>query len=148
MILYAFLVAAPLHFAAWLHPMHVSVTEIEMDEKEKRLEIMMRVFVDDLELTERMPEAIHLDPRHRSRRVAAPGAGARAALLRPGTPINRLRLRYGSLGSRSHAPSARITAQVLRVSARWCFQRRYLSPLAREHPCSSTQVYENEHEGR
>jgi hypothetical protein len=34
-----------------LHPMHVSVTEIEMDEKDKRLEIMMRVFIDDLETT-------------------------------------------------------------------------------------------------
>ena len=34
-----------------LHPLHVSVTEVEMDEKDKRLEIMMRVFVDDLEST-------------------------------------------------------------------------------------------------
>lgn len=34
-----------------IHPLHVSVTEIEMDEKDKRLEIMMRVFVDDLETT-------------------------------------------------------------------------------------------------
>lgn len=33
------------------HPIHVSVTEIEMDEKDKRLEIMMRLFIDDLELT-------------------------------------------------------------------------------------------------
>ena len=32
------------------HPLHVSVTEIEWDEKEKALEIMMRVFIDDLEL--------------------------------------------------------------------------------------------------
>lgn len=32
-----------------LHPLHVSVTEIEMDEKDRRLEIMMRVFIDDLE---------------------------------------------------------------------------------------------------
>ena len=31
------------------HPLHVSVTEIEMDDKDKRLEIMMRVFIDDLE---------------------------------------------------------------------------------------------------
>lgn len=31
------------------HPLHVSVTEIEMDEKDKRLEIMMRVFIDDFE---------------------------------------------------------------------------------------------------
>jgi hypothetical protein len=36
---------------SFLHPLHVSVTEIEMDEKDKRLEIMMRVFTDDLELT-------------------------------------------------------------------------------------------------
>ena len=35
--------------------------------------------LDDLELTERMPEAIHLDPRHRSRRVAARGWSARRA---------------------------------------------------------------------
>jgi hypothetical protein len=35
----------------FLHPMHVSVTEIQLDEKDKELEIMMRVFIDDLELT-------------------------------------------------------------------------------------------------
>jgi hypothetical protein len=35
----------------FLHPIHVSVTEIEFDEKEKALEIMMRVFMDDLELS-------------------------------------------------------------------------------------------------
>lgn len=36
---------------SWLaHPLHVSVTEIEYDEKAKALEIMMRVFMDDLEL--------------------------------------------------------------------------------------------------
>lgn len=40
-----------LAFSLLLHPMHVSVTEIEMDEKDKRLEIMMRVFADDLETT-------------------------------------------------------------------------------------------------
>lgn len=31
------------------HPVHVSVTEIEYDPAEKELEIMMRIFVDDLE---------------------------------------------------------------------------------------------------
>jgi hypothetical protein len=36
-----------------LHPLHVSVTEIEFDEKDKALEIMMRVFIDDAELTMR-----------------------------------------------------------------------------------------------
>ncbi|AYB30790.1 hypothetical protein D4L85_09450 [Chryseolinea soli] len=40
-----------LAFSFLVHPMHVSVTEIEMDEKDKRLEIMMRVFADDLEIT-------------------------------------------------------------------------------------------------
>lgn len=38
-------------FSLLLHPLHVSVTEIELDEKDKRLEIMMRVFADDLETT-------------------------------------------------------------------------------------------------
>jgi hypothetical protein len=51
----------------WLHPLHVSVTEIEMDEKDKRLEIMMRVFIDDLEVTLREnikhPEMDILDPK-------------------------------------------------------------------------------------
>lgn len=31
------------------HPIHVSVTEIEYDPAEKELEIMMRIFIDDLE---------------------------------------------------------------------------------------------------
>jgi hypothetical protein len=39
--------------ALGLHPLHISVTEIEFDEKEKSLEIMMRVFIDDLETTMR-----------------------------------------------------------------------------------------------
>ena len=34
-----------------LHPIHVSVTEIEFDQKDHALEIMMRVFIDDLELS-------------------------------------------------------------------------------------------------
>lgn len=36
-----------------LHPMHVSVTEIEFDEKSKALEMTMRIFADDLETTMR-----------------------------------------------------------------------------------------------
>jgi hypothetical protein len=35
----------------FLHPIHVSVTEIEFDEKNQALEIMMRVFIDDFELS-------------------------------------------------------------------------------------------------
>lgn len=40
-----------LAFWLFLHPIHVSVTEIEFDEKEQALEIVMRVFIDDLELS-------------------------------------------------------------------------------------------------
>lgn len=51
----------------WLHPLHVSVTEIEMNDPEKRLQIMMRVFMDDLEVTLRKefryPELDILDPK-------------------------------------------------------------------------------------
>jgi hypothetical protein len=34
-----------------LHPMHISVTEIDFDEKDKELEITSRIFIDDLEKT-------------------------------------------------------------------------------------------------
>jgi len=37
--------------SVFLHPMHVSVTEIEFDEKDKALQIMTRLFIDDAELT-------------------------------------------------------------------------------------------------
>lgn len=67
---FAFLLSLYVQLFAWVHPMHVSVTEIEMDEKEKRLEIMMRVFIDDLELTLRehykQPELDILDPKGQS----------------------------------------------------------------------------------
>lgn len=45
-----------------LHPIHVSVTECEYDEKEKQLEITMRIFADDLEQTlRRVPSTEDLD---------------------------------------------------------------------------------------
>lgn len=51
----------------YLHPIHVSVTEIEFDRKDQALEIMMRVFIDDLELALRdhlnRPELDILNPR-------------------------------------------------------------------------------------
>jgi hypothetical protein len=54
-------------FASLLHPLHISVTEIEYDEKDKALEIMMRVFVDDLEVTMKdrlkQPELDILSPK-------------------------------------------------------------------------------------
>ena len=46
--------SASLHLvmvAFFLHPIHISVTEIEYDQHERALEIMMRVFIDDLELS-------------------------------------------------------------------------------------------------
>ena len=55
-----------LTFLFYLHPIHVSVTEIEFDEKDEALEIMMRVFIDDLELSLRnslrQPELDILNP--------------------------------------------------------------------------------------
>lgn len=52
----------------FLHPVHISVTEIEFDEKEKTLEIMMRVFMDDMETTLRnsmnKPELDVFDPKN------------------------------------------------------------------------------------
>ena len=37
----------------FFHPMHVSVTEIEYNEKNKSFEIISRIFIDDLELSVR-----------------------------------------------------------------------------------------------
>ena len=48
-ILSATLVFAPGGTAHSRHPIHVSVTEIEYDPQEKELEIMIRIFIDDLE---------------------------------------------------------------------------------------------------
>ena len=45
--------------SASLHPLHISVTEINYDEKEKSLEIMSRIFMDDLEMT--MRDRYHSD---------------------------------------------------------------------------------------
>jgi hypothetical protein len=36
---------------AFVHPLHISVTEINYSEKDKALQIMSRIFVDDLELS-------------------------------------------------------------------------------------------------
>ena len=49
-----------------MHPVHVSVTEITLDEKEKELEIISRIFLDDLETSIRdankQPELKLLEP--------------------------------------------------------------------------------------
>lgn len=55
-------------FTGNAHPLHVSVTEIVFDQPEKELEIVMRVFIDDLELTLRndlkQPELDVLSPKN------------------------------------------------------------------------------------
>lgn len=67
MHLSTYLFALPSFILTWFHPLHVSVTEIEMDHKDKRLEIMMRVFMDDLETTLRqqyqIPDLDVLNPK-------------------------------------------------------------------------------------
>ena len=57
MVLYAFLVALPLQVAAWFHPMHVSVTEIEMDEKEALYGERYPIDEDFLTALAKMPPA-------------------------------------------------------------------------------------------
>jgi hypothetical protein len=68
MTLNSYLYIVPILF--YLHPIHVSITEIEFDRKDKALEIMMRVFIDDLELTLRnslnKPELDILNPQYGS----------------------------------------------------------------------------------
>lgn len=57
-----------LAFGLCMHPMHVSVTEIEFDEKDRELEITTRIFIDDLEKTLqnelRQPELDLLNPKN------------------------------------------------------------------------------------
>jgi hypothetical protein len=40
-----------LGFVLWFHPIHLSITEIDHNEKSKALQVTMRIFVDDLELS-------------------------------------------------------------------------------------------------
>lgn len=51
-----------------VHPIHISVTEIEFNEKTKSLEIITRIFTDDLELSVRKqinePELDLLNPKN------------------------------------------------------------------------------------
>ena len=40
-----------IRFLLFFHPIHVSVTEVEYNEKSKSLQIISRIFIDDLELS-------------------------------------------------------------------------------------------------
>lgn len=54
----------------WLfHPMHVSVTEVQYNEKNKSFEIISRIFIDDLELS------IRAEKKNESLDLLIPGAG-------------------------------------------------------------------------
>ncbi|MGE0587048.1 MAG: DUF6702 family protein [Cyclobacteriaceae bacterium] len=54
-------------FIFWLHPLHVSVTEIEYNEKMNALQIISRIFIDDLETciraTIQKPELDLMNPK-------------------------------------------------------------------------------------
>lgn len=65
-MLFSFLIAG---FSAFLHPLHVSVTEIKFDAKDKELEIITRIFLDDLE------EAIRQERKQPTLDITQPGAG-------------------------------------------------------------------------
>lgn len=56
-----------LSFIGTVHPIHISVTDIVYDENEKELEIIMRIFIDDLELSirnkKKSPELNLLTPK-------------------------------------------------------------------------------------
>jgi hypothetical protein len=56
------------HLLFLLHPIHVSVTEIEYNEKVKSLQIISRIFIDDLELSVRnqinQPDLDILNPKN------------------------------------------------------------------------------------
>jgi hypothetical protein len=57
-------------FLIWLHPVHISVTEINYNEKAKSLQIISRIFVDEMELGVRsqlkQPELDILEPKNGS----------------------------------------------------------------------------------
>ncbi len=52
----------------WLHPIHISVTEINYNEKSKSLQITSRIFIDEMELGVRAqrhePELDILEPKN------------------------------------------------------------------------------------
>lgn len=53
----------------FLHPMHVSVTEVQYNEKNKSFEIISRIFIDDLELS------IQAEKKNESLDLLNPGSG-------------------------------------------------------------------------
>ncbi len=57
-------------FVLWLHPVHISVTEINYNEKAKSLQIVSRIFIDEMELGVRgqlrQPELDLLEPKNGS----------------------------------------------------------------------------------
>ena len=56
-------------FSFWLHPVHISVTEVNYSEKDKTLQLTSRIFIDDLEL------AISRNAREPELDLLSPGKG-------------------------------------------------------------------------
>ncbi|MCZ8022697.1 MAG: hypothetical protein O9302_05050 [Cyclobacteriaceae bacterium] len=63
-------------FSIILHPLHVSVTDIKFDEKDKELEITSRIFLDDLEA------AIRQDVQQPTLDILQPKTGTADDLIR------------------------------------------------------------------
>ena len=72
-----YIVSALYFFCLGLHPLHVSVTEIEYDRQSKSMKIIMRIFIDDLE------SEIRIERKSGDLNIMAPPAGISTdALLR------------------------------------------------------------------
>jgi hypothetical protein len=83
-MLFSFLITA---FTTFLHPLHVSVTEIKFDAKDKELEVTTRIFLDDLE------EAIRQERKQSTLDITQPGAGLTTDQLLNQYLSNRLQIK-------------------------------------------------------
>ena len=70
-----------------LHPIHVSVTEIEYSEKNKSLQIISRIFIDDLELS------VRSKVNQESLDLLSPGGGITTDQLVSGYLADHLKVR-------------------------------------------------------
>lgn len=71
----------------FFHPLHVSVTEIKFDAKDKELEITSRIFIDDLE------EAIRQELAEPTLDILVPGSGMTTDGLVSAYLANRLSIK-------------------------------------------------------
>lgn len=82
-MIFSFLTAAWL----WLHPVHLSVTEVNYSEKNKTFQITSRIFIDDLELS------IRNDRKLPDLDLLSPGSGLTTDKLIEEYLLKRLRIK-------------------------------------------------------